>query len=52
MNRTTGTIRAGLMAALAALVGCATPIEHGTVMTPQQISSDQAVQRQPDNTGG
>ena len=40
MNRTTGTIRAGLMAVLAALFGCATPIEHGTVMTPQQISSD------------
>jgi hypothetical protein len=40
MNRTTGTIRVGLMVVLAALFGCATPIEHGTAMTPQQISSD------------
>ena len=40
MNRTTGTIRAGLMVMLAALFGCVTPIEHGTVMTPQQTSSD------------
>lgn len=40
MNRTTGTIRAGLMAVLAALFGCTTPVEHGTPMTPQQISSE------------
>jgi hypothetical protein len=40
MNRTTGTICAGLIAVLAALFGCTTPIEHGTSMTPQQISSD------------
>jgi hypothetical protein len=40
MNRTTGTIRAGLMVVLAALFGCATPVEHGTPMTPQQIASD------------
>ena len=40
MSRTTGTIRAGLIVVLAALSGCATPIEHGTPMTPQQISSD------------
>jgi hypothetical protein len=40
MSRTTGTIRAGLMAVLVTLFGCATPIEHGTPMTPQQISSD------------
>ncbi len=40
MNRTTGTIRAGLMVVLAALCGCTTPIEHGTAMTPQEISSD------------
>ena len=40
MNRTTGTLRAGLMVVLAALFGCTTPIEHGTAMSPQQISSD------------
>jgi hypothetical protein len=40
MSRTTGKIRAGLIAVLAALVGCAGPVEHGTAMTPQQISSD------------
>jgi hypothetical protein len=40
MARTTGVICAGSIAALAALFGCATPVEHGTTMTPQQISSD------------
>jgi hypothetical protein len=29
-----------LIVVLAALFGCATPVEHGTPMTPQQISSD------------
>jgi hypothetical protein len=40
MNRTTGTIRAGLIVVLAALFGCTTPVEHGTPMAPQQISSE------------
>jgi hypothetical protein len=40
MKRTTGTIRAGLIVVVAALFGCTTPVEHGTPMTPQQISSE------------
>jgi hypothetical protein len=40
MNRATRTIPAGLVVVLAALFGCTTPVEHGTPMTPQQISSD------------
>lgn len=40
MNRATRTIPAGLVVVLAALFGCTTPVEHGTPMTPQQISSE------------
>ena len=40
MNRTTGTMSAGLMVVLAALSGCLAPVEQGTEMTPKQISTD------------